>query len=89
MIQVTDAMPAATYAARTFNPTRETEMKANVGGVDRGLRIVAGLVILGLFFFVEGPHRWWALIGFVPLLTGLVGWCPAYAILGIRSCKNS
>ncbi|MGE5089580.1 MAG: DUF2892 domain-containing protein [Candidatus Levyibacteriota bacterium] len=60
-------------------------MKANVGGVDRGLRIVAGLVILGLFFFIEGPHRWWALIGFVPLLTGLMGWCPAYRILGIKT----
>jgi hypothetical protein len=71
-----------------FNPTRETEMKANVGGVDRGLRIVAGLVILSLFFFVEGPHRWWALIGFVPLLTGLMGWCPAYGIFGIRTCRS-
>lgn len=71
-----------------FNPIRETEMKANVGGVDRGLRIVAGLVILGLFFFIEGPHRWWALIGFVPLLTGLMGWCPAYRILGIKTCST-
>jgi hypothetical protein len=72
-----------------FNPTRETQMKANVGGVDRGLRIVAGLVILSLFFFIEGPHRWWALIGFVPLLTGLIGWCPAYVPFGIKTCKNS
>ena len=71
-----------------FNLSRETEMKANVGGVDRGLRIVVGLVILGLFFFVEGPHRWWALIGFVPLLTGLMGWCPAYAIFGIGTCRT-
>lgn len=63
-------------------------MKANVGGVDRGLRIVAGLVILGLFFFIEGPHRWWALIGFVPLLTGLMGWCPVYGIFGIKTCRS-
>ncbi|HMA30666.1 MAG TPA: DUF2892 domain-containing protein [Casimicrobiaceae bacterium] len=63
-------------------------MKANVGGVDRGLRIVAGLVILSLFFFIEGPHRGWALIGFVPLLTGLMGWCPAYAMFGIGTCRT-
>ena len=61
-------------------------MKANVGGFDRGLRIVAGVVILGLFFLVDGPHRWWALIGFVPLLTGLIAWCPAYGVFGIRTC---
>ena len=71
-----------------FNPTRETAMKANVGGVDRRLRIVAGLVILSLFFFIEGPHRWWALIGFVPLLTGLMGWCPADGIFGIKTYRS-
>ena len=63
-------------------------MNANVGGIDRGLRIVAGLVILGLFFLVEGPNRWFALVGFVPLLTGMMGWCPAYSILGIKTCKS-
>lgn len=63
-------------------------MNANVGSIDRGLRIVAGLVILALFFVVEGPNRWWALVGFVPLLTGLMGWCPAYAMLGIKTRKS-
>jgi hypothetical protein len=71
-----------------FNARRETDMNANVGSIDRGLRIVAGLVILALFFLVEGPNRWWALVGFVPLLTGLMGWCPAYAMLGINSRKS-
>ncbi len=71
-----------------FNPTRETEMETNVGGVDRGLRIIAGLAILSLFFLIGGPHRWWVLIGFVPLLTGVIGWCPAYVPFGIKTCKS-
>ena len=60
-------------------------MKANVGGVDRMLRIVAGLVLLGLA--ATGTIGWWGWLGIVPLATGLVGWCPPYAIFGISSCK--
>jgi hypothetical protein len=63
-------------------------MKANVGGIDRGLRIVAGLAILALFFVLEGASRWWALVGLVPLVTGIVGRCPAYGIFGIRTCRT-
>lgn len=66
----------------------ETTMNLNVGSFDRGLRIVAGLVILSLLFLIEGPHRWWALIGLVPLLTGIAGWCPAYRILGVRTRRT-
>lgn len=62
-------------------------MGANIGGIDRSVRIVAGLVILALFFVLEGTNRWWALIGLVPLVTGIVGWCPAYRVLGIRTCR--
>ncbi|HEX8739269.1 MAG TPA: DUF2892 domain-containing protein [Casimicrobiaceae bacterium] len=62
-------------------------MAANVGGADRSVRIVAGIVILALFFVLEGAARWWALIGLVPLVTGIVGWCPAYRVLGIRTCR--
>lgn len=61
-------------------------MKTNVGGIDRGLRIVLGLVLLSLFFVLEGNARWWSAVGFVPLLTGLVGWCPAYPIFGFNTC---
>jgi hypothetical protein len=60
-------------------------MKANVGGVDRMLRIVAGLVLLGLA--ATGTIGWWGWLGIVPLATGLVGWCPPYAIFGISTCK--
>ena len=58
-------------------------MNANIGGIDRALRITAGLAILGLWFVLDGTNRWWALLGFVPLVTGLVRWCPLYLSLRI------
>lgn len=60
-------------------------MSINVGDVDRLIRIVAGLVILSLFFLAEGHLRWWGLVGLVPLATGLFRWCPAYSLLGINT----
>ena len=59
-------------------------MKANVGGIDRILRIVIGLALIGLA--VTGAVGIWGWIGIVPLLTGLVRWCPVYPLLGISSC---
>jgi hypothetical protein len=59
----------------------------NVGGIDRALRIVAGLAILGLYFVLEGDARWFAAIGLVPLVTGLAGWCPAYRLFGVGTCR--
>jgi hypothetical protein len=59
----------------------------NEGTADRVVRILIGLVALGLFFF--GPAwgmRWLLLVGLVPLVTGLVGWCPLYAVLGVSTC---
>ena len=64
-------------------------MKPNVGGIDRALRIVVGLAILSVFFLIDSPHRWWALVGIVPLMTGLVAWCPAYAPFGLRTSKGT
>ncbi len=61
-------------------------MNVNVGNVDRLVRIIAGLVILSVFFLAEGNLRWWGLIGLVPLATGLFRWCPAYALLGMNTC---
>lgn len=61
-------------------------MKANVGGVDKVLRIVVGLGVLSLIFILEGNARWWGLVGVVPLLTGLVNFCPLYTLIGINSC---
>ncbi len=59
-------------------------MKANVGGVDRTLRVVAGLVLIGLA--ATGTVGMWGWLGIVPLATGAIGWCPPYAILGFNTC---
>jgi hypothetical protein len=56
----------------------------NEGRLDRAVRVLAGLAILSLT--VIGPHTLWGLIGAVPLLTGIFGFCPAYRLLGIRTC---
>ena len=62
---------------------KEQVMKPNVGTADRVVRILAGLVLLGLVFILEGNARWWGLVGLVPLATGLVGWCALYKPFGI------
>jgi Protein of unknown function (DUF2892) len=61
-------------------------MAMNVGGIDRGVRIVAGIGLLGLVFLLEGSARWLGLIGIVPLATGLVGYCPLYSLMGVNTC---
>ncbi len=62
-------------------------MSCNVGGIDRVLRILVGIVLLSLVFV--GPQTAWGWIGLVPLATGLVGFCPAYLPFGIKTCKTS
>lgn len=61
-------------------------MQANVGGVDRILRIIVGLGLLSLLFVLDEPARYWGLVGLVPLATGLFRFCPAYTLLGFRTC---
>ncbi len=63
-------------------------MEANVGGIDRTVRIVAGIVLLSLFFVLEGNARWWGLLGVGLLATGLLRFCPAYLPFGIRTCPS-
>ena len=63
-------------------------MKANVGGIDKILRIAAGIGLLAFFALAEGPARYWGLIGLVPLGTGLFGFCPLYPVLGISTCSK-
>mgnify|MGYP003347255909 CR=1 FL=1 len=59
-------------------------MKANVGGIDRILRAVVGIALIALAAtHVIGV---WGYIGVVPLLTALVGFCPAYTLLGLNTC---
>lgn len=59
-------------------------MQSNVGGIDKLLRIGGGAVLLGLA--VAGIGAPWTFIGVVPLVTGLVGWCPAYSLFGWSTC---
>jgi hypothetical protein len=59
-------------------------MKANEGKIDRVIRIVVGLGVLSLAFV--GPQTAWGYLGLVPLITGVVGYCPLYTILGMTSC---
>lgn len=61
-------------------------MNANVGGIDRALRVVVGLAVLSLLFVLEENARWFGLIGIVPLATALMGWCPLYALIGVNTC---
>jgi hypothetical protein len=61
-------------------------MKANEGITDRVIRIVAGFLLLWVIFLVEGNARWLGLIGIVPLLTGVFGYCPLYAVFGLSTC---
>ena len=61
-------------------------MQCNVGKTDKLLRIGAGIALLGLG--AAGVIGWWGLIGVVPLATGLLNWCPAYTLLGIKTCKR-
>lgn len=59
----------------------------NEGTIDRALRIIVGLALLAAFFlYPEASWRYWALIGIVPLATGLLGSCPVYSLLGISTC---
>lgn len=62
--------------------------KTNEGTIDRALRIIVGLALLVWFFVDQGQGFWHyaKLIGVVPLLTGLIGSCPVYSILGISTC---
>lgn len=59
-------------------------MKTNEGNLDRAVRVVAGLALIGLA--ATGTVGLWGYIGVVPLLTGAVGMCPLYSVLGINTC---
>ena len=56
-------------------------MQANVGTIDRALRIIVGLVLIALVFV--GPQTSWGWLGLIPLATGIVPFCPLYRLLGI------
>jgi hypothetical protein len=60
----------------------------NVGSIDRVARVVVGLGVLSLFFvYPSASWRYVTLVGLVPLLTGLMGSCPLYSVLGLSTCS--
>jgi hypothetical protein len=61
-------------------------MKKNVGQIDRVVRVVAGLAVLGAGYYFKS---WWGVVGFGPLLTAWLGYCPAYQSFGFRTCSVS
>jgi hypothetical protein len=62
-------------------------MTRNEGTVDRTVRIVLGLALLALVFV--GPKTWLGLVGLIPLVTGIAGFCPLYRLVGIRTCRTA
>jgi hypothetical protein len=59
-------------------------MKVNVGSLDKVVRVVVGLVIIGVGLAFKS---WWGAIGVIPLVTAAVGFCPLYTLLGVSTCK--
>jgi len=65
-------------------------LNKNVGQIDRILRIVVGLALLaGFALNPGGTYSWLYLLGLIPLITGLIGRCPAYSLFGISTCPTT
>ena len=60
-------------------------MEINIGSTERLLRIIVGVVIIGLGLYFQS---WWGVVGLIPLLTGLFRFCPLYKMLGMNTCKR-
>ena len=58
----------------------------NVGSIDRWLRIALGVVLLATIFLIDGTAQWIGLVGIIPLVTGLFGFCPLYRLFGLSTC---
>jgi hypothetical protein len=59
-------------------------MKQNVGGIDRILRLIVGLAVIGWGIYAK---NWWGALGAIPVFTALINWCPAYTLFGIKTRK--
>lgn len=66
-------------------------MTSNVGLIDRALRILVGLALVAwaVGYIPNIAPSAWGWIGIVPLLSGLAGYCPAYALIGLDTCKRA
>lgn len=61
-------------------------MKTNIHPIERAVRVLAGATLASFAFW--GPTNPWFLLGLIPVATGLIGWCPPYAIFGISTCPR-
>lgn len=77
---------AAHYTCTLDNKGVREMSAANVGNFDRSARIIIGIVLIAMVFV--GPKTAWGWIGLIPLLTGLIRWCPAYRLFGMSTCKK-
>ncbi|MBL7703615.1 MAG: DUF2892 domain-containing protein [Ferruginibacter sp.] len=59
-------------------------MKCNMGNIDKGIRLFLAIVIAAVGFYVKS---WWGLLAIVPLVTGLLSFCPLYKIFGLNTCS--
>ena len=63
--------------------------KQNIGNIERILRVLVGTALILGYFLSDGAYSWLYLLGIIPLATGVIGYCPPYAWLGINTCKRS
>lgn len=59
-------------------------MKSNMGTIDRGVRIIVGLILMGLA--MTSAVGWWGWLGIIPVITGAIGNCPLYSVIGLNTC---
>jgi hypothetical protein len=85
----------AIHAVRSYPESKKVSvrrggMTTNEGIIDRTLRIIVGLALIAvaLGFFGPAYTSVWGWIGILPLATGVIGWCPAYSLLGIKTCAT-
>ena len=64
-------------------------MTKNIGKMDKWIRIGLGIALLSMLLWVPGGLKWLGLIGLIPLVTALIGFCPLYSLLGISTNKTS
>ena len=63
-------------------------LPSNVGKIDAIIRLIVGIVLIGVIFVVESPWRWLGLIGLIPIITALFGFCPLWQLLGINTSEH-
>jgi len=63
-------------------------MKMNIGSIDKIIRILVGIFLVSMFFWVDSGLKYVGVMGLVLLVTSFIGFCPLYSFLGINTCKT-